>query len=85
MPVKGAGKLGCYVINPLSNHKNESRRKQLIDIYDSQIDGDKLDIWLKRQNTLSFLHSGNEICAEYYAVYDMFMKGIERIIEHINY
>lgn len=59
MPVKGGGYLECAVINPLLTAKSPEDRQRKIEIYKSIIVGNRLDLWLKRQNTLAFLQVAN--------------------------
>lgn len=66
MPIKNAGFLECYVLNPLANFDSEEKRRNIIDIYTTAMKGNKLDIWLKQQNTLKLLKAGNELSKKYY-------------------
>lgn len=55
MPIKNGGYLECSVVNPLISAKSVEVMKSMIEKYSDYISGDKLDIWLKRQNTIEFL------------------------------
>lgn len=66
MPIKNAGFLECYVLNPLANFDSDEKRRNMFDIYKNAMQGNKIDIWLKQQNTLKLLNIGNEISKKYY-------------------
>jgi hypothetical protein len=55
MPLKSGAHLDCPVINPLVSATSTEDRKAMIGKYSAFISGDKLDIWLKHQNTIEFL------------------------------
>jgi hypothetical protein len=55
MPIKNGGHLECPVVNPLMSAKSVEVMRAMIEKYSAYISGDKLDIWLKRQNTIEFL------------------------------
>jgi hypothetical protein len=55
MPIKNGGHLECSVVNPLISAQSAEVTRSMIDKYSAYISGDKLDIWLKRQNTIEFL------------------------------
>jgi hypothetical protein len=55
MPIKSGGHLECPIVNPLMSAKSAEVMRSMIEKYSTYISGDKLDIWLKRQNTIEFL------------------------------
>jgi hypothetical protein len=55
MPIKNGGYLECPVINPLIAAKSGEEMRTMIEKYSAYISGDKLNVWLKRQNTIEFL------------------------------
>lgn len=55
MPIKNGGYLECPVVNPLMSANSVEAMRSMIEKYSAYISGDKLDIWLKRQNTVEFL------------------------------
>lgn len=55
MPIKNGGYLECPVINPLIAAMSAEEMRTMTEKYSAYISGDKLDVWLKRQNTMEFL------------------------------
>lgn len=55
MPIKNGGHLECPVINPLVSAASTEETGSMIERYSAYISGDRLDVWLKRQNTIEFL------------------------------
>lgn len=55
MPTKRGSVIDAAIINPLISAKNDEEAKRIIDRYDQFLQGDRMDIWTKRQNTLKFL------------------------------
>lgn len=55
MPLKNGAHLECAVINPLISVNSTEEMLAMMEKYSAYISGDKLDIWLKRQNTVEFL------------------------------
>lgn len=59
LPLKGGAKLRCLVVNPLCYDSAEERRR-IIDLHMKAMTGiNRLDVWLKRQNTIDFLEIAN--------------------------
>jgi hypothetical protein len=55
MPLKRGSIIDADVINPLFCGNDNAERRRIIDRYRNFIVGDRIDIWIKRQNTLKFL------------------------------
>jgi hypothetical protein len=55
MPVKRGSIIDAAVINPFMSSRNDEDRKRVIAKYENFLQGDRIDIWTKRQNTLKFL------------------------------
>ena len=55
MPVKGGAVLDASIVNPFIPCKNEEDRTRIKARYENFLQGDRLEIWTKRQNTLKFL------------------------------
>jgi hypothetical protein len=54
------------VINPLVSCKEEKDRREMIKTYSEIMQGNRLDIWLKHQNTQDFLEFANKHCASFH-------------------
>lgn len=65
MPIKNGGHLECPVINPLISANSTEEMLLMIERYSAYISGDKLDIWLKRQNTIEFLREAHKRFQEF--------------------
>ena len=68
MPLKGGGVIDASVVNPLLGAKDEEGCKRLIGKYASFLQGDRMDIWIKRQNTLKFLVVAEEALQKFRAL-----------------
>jgi hypothetical protein len=55
MPVKRGSIIDAAVINPFMPSRNDEDRKRIISKYKNFLQGDRIEIWTKRQNTLKFL------------------------------
>jgi hypothetical protein len=66
VPIKNAGSLECYVLNPLANYDSDEKRRNMFDTYNKAMQGNKIDIWLKQQNTIKLLNAGDESSRKYY-------------------
>lgn len=65
MPIKNGERLICTVINPLSQIINAEDRKNIIKIYLKEMSSQKLDVIIKRQNTMAFLQSADDAVEQY--------------------
>jgi hypothetical protein len=65
MPLKSGAQLGCCVINPLAFNKSAKEREDVIELYSEVISGNRLDLWIKRQNTLSMLMIADRECVAF--------------------
>jgi hypothetical protein len=65
MPIKNGGYLECPVINPLVSAGSTEEMRAMIEKYSGYISGDRLDIWIKRQNTVEFLREANRQFEEF--------------------
>lgn len=74
MPIKGGGHLKCPVLNPLINHKTKEECQEVIEAYSQTMNGDKLDIWTKKQHTMKFLELANENFDNFRKVTDSLSK-----------
>lgn len=66
MPIKNGEKLFCSIINPLAQEGHPDVRQQTIDIYKVAMSSDRLDVVIKRQNTLQFLNHSTAVTEDYY-------------------
>lgn len=58
IPLKGGARLNSLVVNPLYLDYSAEERQGTISRYDESMSGvDRLDVWLKRQNTFEFLRA----------------------------
>jgi hypothetical protein len=55
MPIKSGGTVDAGIINPFISAEDDKARKRIIVRYEEFLQGDRIDIWKKRQNTLKFL------------------------------
>ncbi len=67
LPLKGGESLNCSVLNPLFREGSPGVRKETADIYDLRMQNQRLDIIIKRQNTMRFLKKCEEETENYYA------------------
>ncbi|HEY9404970.1 MAG TPA: hypothetical protein VIQ24_20125 [Pyrinomonadaceae bacterium] len=67
MPIKNGGYLECPVINPLISVTSVEERRLMMEKYEATIKGNKLDIWLKSQNTIEFLQEADKRFQEFEA------------------
>lgn len=65
MPIKRGGVIDAAVINPLIGGKGEEGYMRITERYASFLRGDRMDIWIKRQNTLKFLKVAEEAIAKF--------------------
>ena len=65
MPIKGGAFLDATVINPLVAAKSDEERKRVIGRYDQFLQGNRIDIWTKRQNTMKFLAIAEQAAANF--------------------
>jgi hypothetical protein len=65
MPIKKGGIIDAAIINPLIGGKDEAGYKRIIERYASFLKGDRMDIWIKRQNTLKFLAVAEEAMSKF--------------------
>lgn len=59
MPIKGGGYFDCPIVNPLAGYSSADMRRDAINRYSRAMEGDRLDIWIKKQNTKEMLHAAN--------------------------
>ena len=67
MPIKSGSTIDAGIINPFMSARNDEERKRIIGRYDQFLQGDRIDIWTKRQNTLKFLAVAEEAVARFRA------------------
>jgi len=65
MPIKRGGFIDAAVVNPLATVAKSTDRQRIVDHYDRFLQGNRIDIWTKRQNTLKFLQSANASTAKF--------------------
>jgi hypothetical protein len=65
MPLKGGAVMDAAIINPFLPAKNDEERKLLMERYDHFLTADRMDIWIKRQNTLKFLGLAERAAARF--------------------
>jgi len=65
MPIKRGSVIDAAVINPFMAARNEEDRKRIMNRYDEFLKGGRIDIWMKRQNTLKFLALAEKAAAEF--------------------
>jgi hypothetical protein len=65
MPIKRGSVIDAAIINPFISARNEEDRKRIMNRYDQFLKGDRIDIWMKRQNTLKFLALAEKAAAEF--------------------
>jgi hypothetical protein len=65
MPIKRGSVIDAAIINPFISARNEEDRKRIMNRYDQFLKGDRIDIWMKRQNTLKFLALAEKASAEF--------------------
>jgi hypothetical protein len=65
MPIRRGAFIDASVINPLMASETDVERKKLINRYDQFMQGNRIDIWTKRQNTLKFLEVADEAVAKF--------------------
>jgi hypothetical protein len=75
MPIKNGGYLECPIINPLSSVASAEERRLMMEKYEVTINGNKLDIWLKHQNTIEFLQEAEKRFQEFEANHSS--QGVE--------
>ena len=73
MPVKRGTPLDAAVVNPFVPRMKEEERKRMIEHYEQFLRGDRMDIWVKRQNTLKFLTVADRAMAEFHSALE---KGV---------
>jgi len=65
MPIKRGAVIDAAVINPLLSARDGDVRKRIMDRYDHFLTGDRIDVWIKRQNTLRFLALAEKACVQF--------------------
>lgn len=65
MPIKRGSVIDAAIINPFISARNEEDRKRIMSRYDHFLKGDRIDIWMKRQNTLKFLVLAEKAAGEF--------------------
>ena len=56
MPLKSGAKLRCSVLNPIIMTSTDAEITAYEERYRASMDADRLDVWLKAQNTLDLIH-----------------------------
>lgn len=74
MPIKNGEKLVCSVINPLSLQPKKESRTQRIEIYESEMTSERIDVLVKKQNTMAFLAKADEQASQYAEALTAFLK-----------
>jgi len=67
LPVKRSPFIDAAVINPLAFGNTVSERHRMIRLYELFLQGDRIDIWVKRQNTLKFLAAADEAVSTFHS------------------
>ena len=67
MPIKRGQTIDAGIINPFMAARNDEDRKRIISRYEQFLQGDRIDIWTKRQNTLKFLTVAEDAAAKFRA------------------
>jgi len=65
MPIKGGAHLSCPIVNPLAFRRTVEERESIVAMYSRIIEGNRLDLWLKHQNTMSFLAECEHLSASF--------------------
>ena len=65
MPIKQGRCLDAAVVNPLLLGRTDKERAKMIGRYNGYLQGDRIDIWMKRQNTLKFLAVADRAAAQF--------------------
>jgi hypothetical protein len=65
MPIKRGASIDAAVVNPLLGAKTGEERRKLIGRYEQFLQGNRIDIWMKRQNTLKFLAIADQAAAKF--------------------
>ncbi len=65
MPTKKGSIIDAAIINPLLGGKDKAGYKRIIERYASFLEGDRMEIWIKRQNTLKFLAVAEEAMSRF--------------------
>jgi hypothetical protein len=60
MPLKGGSSLRVPVVNPLFAGKTPEIRRSRLARFDQYLNGNRLDVWLKRQHTMTFLETAQK-------------------------
>jgi|GEM_PF-2370935 len=75
MPLKGGSNLKCPILNPLAVCGDRKEAEEIIRTYSEVMSGERLDIWLKKQNTMEMLEVAIK---EYERLIDLNSKFKER-------
>ena len=65
MQIKRGAVIDAAIVNPLITAQNDEDRKRIMKRYDEYLKGDRVDIWVKRQNTLKFLAVAEQAAAQF--------------------
>jgi hypothetical protein len=65
MPIKRGLSIDAGIINPFMSARNYEERRRIVRRYEEFLQGDRIDIWTKRQNTLKFLAIAEEAEAKF--------------------
>ncbi len=65
MPLKDGNRLICSLFNPLYRDSMPINRRKIIDIYEEAMSDERIDVIIKRQNTLRFLQHCENITEAY--------------------
>ena len=68
MPTERGGIIDAAIVNPLLGGRNEEGCKRVIDRYALFLQGNRMDIWIKRQNTFKFLTVAQETLSRFRSV-----------------
>jgi len=67
MPIKRGTTIDAGIINPFMSARNEDDRKRILARYEQFLQGDRIEIWSKRQNTMKFLAIAEEAAVKFRA------------------
>ena len=65
MPTKHGSVIDSAIINPLVSARTEEESNYIMGRYEQFLRGDRMDVWIKRQNTLKFLDAARKAVVQF--------------------
>jgi hypothetical protein len=81
MPIKGGDRLPCALLNPLNACKDEKELVKRYDTFANQFASDRIDVLIKKSNTLEFLNLCKDETEKYFDRKHRFFEIVENSVQ----